>query len=175
MFAFKKGQADVLRQAPAAVVILVVIAVIVGVGATILDQISVQQDTNDASTSVVNESLTVSFNTIQTLTNTRLDNTTVTVTNSTGASLSFLMSAAQGAAGQINITDATNDGNDANVSYTFNARIQSAALNATGDGLSGLTTFSGFQPTMAVIVVAVIVISLLLGGFALVQGSTTNS
>ena len=42
----------------------------------------------------------------------------------------------------------------------------SAAFNATGDGISGLATFSSFQTTIAVIVVAVIVIGLLLGGLA---------
>ena len=93
----RKGQAAVLQQAPAAVVVLVVIAVILGVAGTILDKI---QDTQ--------------------------------VGNSTSGT---------------------------------------AAFNATRDGLEGITTFSSFQPTIAVIVVAVIVIGLLLGGFAFVQGN----
>ena len=87
----KTGQAAVLQQAPAAVVILVVIAVILGVAGTILDKV---QDT------------------------------------------------------QV---------------------INSTSFNATRDGLEGITTFSSFQPTIAVIVVAVLVIGLLLGGFAFVQ------
>lgn len=87
----KKGQAGVLNQAPAAVVVLVVIAVILGVAGTILDKIQ--------ETQVIN----------------------------------------------------------------------STSFNATADGLEGITTFSSFQPTIAVIVVAVIVIGLLLGGFAFVQ------
>lgn len=40
------------------------------------------------------------------------------------------------------------------------------ASNATADGIAGLATFSSFQTTIAVIVVAVIVIGLLLGGLA---------
>ena len=88
----KKAQVGgILNQAPAAVIILVVIAVVIGVGATVLDKV---QETQTA---------------------------------------------------------------------------DSASFNATTDGLSGLTTFSSFQPTMAVIVVAVIIIGLLLGGFAFVQ------
>ncbi len=87
----KKAQAGVLNQAPAAVVVLVVIAVILGVAGTILDKI---QETQVSGT---------------------------------------------------------------------------AAFNASADGLEGITTFSSFQPTIAVIVVAVIVIGLLLGGFAFVQ------
>ncbi len=93
----KKAQAAVLQQAPAAVVVLVVIAVILGVAGTILDKVQETQQTS----------------------------------------------------GGINET--------------------SAAFNATRDGLEGITTFSSFQPTIAVIVVAVIVIGLLLGGFAFVQ------
>ncbi len=88
-FIGKKAQAGILNAAPAAVIILVVIAVVIGVGATVLDKV---QETQTSGT---------------------------------------------------------------------------AAFNATTDGLSGLTTFSSFQPTMAVIVVAVIIIGLLLGGFAL--------
>ena len=42
----------------------------------------------------------------------------------------------------------------------------SAAFNATGEGIDGLATFSSFQTTIAVIVVAVIVIGLLLTGLA---------
>ena len=98
----KKGQAaNILSQAPAAVIILVIIAVVIGVGATVLDEVSVTQQTSGG-------------------------------VNETGA-----------------------------------------AFNATADGLSGLTTFSSFQPTIAVIVVAVIVIGLLLGGFAIVSGRRT--
>ncbi len=85
----KKAQVGILNAAPSAVILLVVIAVVIGVGATVLDKV---QETQTANTS---------------------------------------------------------------------------AFNATSDGLSGLTTFSSFQPTMAVIVVAVIIIGLLLGGFTL--------
>jgi len=84
----KKAQAGILAQAPQAVIILVIIAVVIGVGATVLDEIQETQTVN------------------------------------------------------------------------------STAFNATGQGLAGLTTFSDFQPTIAVIVVAVIIIGLLLGGFA---------
>jgi len=84
----KKAQAGILSQAPNAVIILVVIAVVIGVGATVLDEV---QETQTSGT---------------------------------------------------------------------------AAFNASEQGLAGLTTFSDFQPTIAVIVVAVIIIGLLLGGFA---------
>ena len=169
MMCRKKGQADILRQAPAAVILLVVIAVVIGVGSQVLDTVQTTQDVNDEVGSVVNETLTVAVNTFQQLDNIRIDNTSVTVTNGTGDALSFEMLSAQAVLGQINVTDAINDGLSANVSYSFTIRVESASFNATADGLSGLTTFSGFQPTIAVIVVAVIVIGLLLGGFALVQ------
>lgn len=89
--AVKKGQTGILSAAPAAVIVLVVIAVILGVGATVLDKVDDTQTVN------------------------------------------------------------------------------SFSYNATQDGLSGLNTFSDFQPTMAIIVVAVIIIGLLLGGFAMVR------
>ena len=89
----KKGQLAILQQAPAAVIILVVIAVVIGVGATVLDKVTETQTAD------------------------------------------------------------------------------SIAYNATQDGLTGLDDFSDFQPTMAIIVVAVIIIGLLLGGFAFVTRS----
>lgn len=88
----KKGQTGMLAAAPAAVIVLVIIAVILGVGSTVLDKVDDTQTTN------------------------------------------------------------------------------SFAYNATQDGLKGLDTFSDFQPTMATIVVAVVIIGLLLGGFAFVRG-----
>src|SRR3990167_8002047 len=87
----RKGQVA-LSQAPAAVVILVVIAVVIGVGQNILDKVDDTQTAN------------------------------------------------------------------------------SFAINSTIEGEKGLDTFSDFQTTMATIVVAVIIIGLLLGGFALVMG-----
>ncbi len=168
----KKGQqaGNILNQAPILVVGILVLAVVLAIGIQVLDEIQDIQDTNDEGGSVVNESLVVATNTFQQLNNARISSATVTVTNATGVALAFVMLAPQADLGQINITDSLNDGNDANVSYSFTVTIQSSSFNATGDGILGLATFSGFQVTIAVIVVAVVVISLLLGGFAFARG-----
>ena len=46
--------------------------------------------------------------------------------------------------------------------------VNTTASNITEDGLTGINTFSGFQPVMAVIAVAAIILTLLLGGLAVV-------
>ncbi len=95
----KKGQqAGVLGSVPLAALSLVILAVVIGVGLTVLDEVQATQQTSGG-------------------------------VNETGA-----------------------------------------AFNATADGIAGLSTFSSFQPTIAVIVVAVVVIALLLGGFAFARG-----
>jgi len=160
----------VLQGAIPVVLLLVTLALILGIGSQVIDTTQVLYDTDDANVDVVNETTTVTFNVLDQLVNTIIDNTTVVVTNGTVTfDQSFWeMSAAQAVLGQINISNSVNDGDLVNITYTFQSQNKNAAFNATQDGLAGMTTFSNFQPTIAVIVVAVLVVAILLVGFAVV-------
>ncbi len=160
----------VLRGAVPVILVLVLIAFVLSIGSQVVDTTKALYDTDDAVVSITNESLTVAFNTIQTLANERVDNTSLVVSNATGnyAQALFEMSAAQGVVGQINISTDINDGEEVNVTYDFTSTNKNAAFNASVDGLSGLTTFSDFQPTFAIIVVAILVIAVLIFGLVFV-------
>ena len=160
----------VLKGAIPGVLILITIALIIAIGSQVVDTTRDLYDTDDSTVSITNESLTVTFNILQILANTFIDNTTIVVSNATGfydQSL-FQSSAAESLVGQINITTDINDGEILNISYDFNSQNKNAAFNASTDGLAGLTTFSTFQPTFAVIIVAILVISILMIGFVVV-------
>lgn len=158
----KRGQASgILSQAPAAVVILVVIAVILGVGSTVLDKVGDTQPPILAPVS--NEAFTADFNLFVDLSSPGISGSVVVNNITTGAVIDASNYVVQASSGSINVSNATLDGHVLNATYT--SSTASAAFNTTQDGLAGLTTFSDFQPTIAVIVVAVIIIALLLAGF----------
>lgn len=160
----------ILEGAIPAVLLLITIALVLGIGSQVVQTTQDLYDTDDSSVSVTNESITVAFNTLQTLANTFIDNTSIVISNATGnydQSL-FQSSAAESLIGQINITNDINDGELVNVSYDFTSQNKNTAFNASTDGLSGLLTFSSFQPTIAVIIVSILVIGILLVGFVVV-------
>ncbi len=165
------GMNNVLRGAIPLVLALVVIGLILGVGSQVVQINQDLYDTKDANVVITNESLTIAVNTEQNLANNFVDNTTIVVTNASGtlAQARWWNNATGSAFGLINfnILD-TADGELVNVSYTYESQNKDAAFNATVDGLSGLTTFSSFQPTFAVIIVAVLIIILITMGFAAV-------
>lgn len=154
------------------VVALMVLSLVLSFSGEIVTKL---QDTQlvTGSNTIINESITPTINGITQLNQILIDNVTVTVHNVTisgsGGLLlqtSWNMNSTQGLAGQINISNSSYVGGILNVTYTYQTVDHSVAFNASGDGLSGLTSFSSFQPTFAVIAIAVIVIGLLLGGFA---------
>lgn len=165
------GMNTVLRGASPVVIALVVIAIILGVGSQVIDTSKEIYNDNDATVSTTNESLTVVFNTFQQLDRTVIANSSVVVSNSTIGILSqgsWEMSNGLSLDGQINISDVGLDGTVVNITYDSTSRNKNAAFNASEYGLDGLNSFSGFQPSIAIIVIAVLVIALLLVGFAAV-------
>lgn len=161
----RKAQANgILSQAPAVIVIIVILAVILGVGSTVLDKI---QDTQLPITAkVTNETFTASNTSFTNLGAPAFVPGSVTVSNASGALTSNNFTVSDNTGG-IQVTDFHLEGVLLNATYT--SSTGSSAFNATQDGLIGLDAFSDFQPTIAVILVAVIIIGLLLSGFAFVQ------
>ncbi len=164
-----KGQVNLsaLQIVTPIIIILIVLALVLFTGGKTLETIETTQDINDQTQTITNESITATAGVEQLLNNLRIDNATVTVFNNTNAlpQSDWEMSSAQATDGLINITNTIHDTISLNVTYSFSSDINSLSLNATRDGLSGLTTFSGFQPTFAVVLVLIVLVGLLLGGF----------
>lgn len=155
-----------LRSAPAVVLLLVVIAITLFIGLSVLDTIKGTQDTESGVQTITNESFTASENIFVSLSTPDIVNGTETVFNGTFGNVSrnthYFMNYLSGT---INVSSPDMDGVVLNITYDHNAVIHSASFNATQDGERGLLDFSSFQSTLAVVAVAIIIIALLLGGF----------
>ena len=164
---------DILKAALPSVLILIILAVTLGVGSQVIlktQETQLVQATNQQA----NDSVNVSQNAFATLSYRMIINTTVTVYNSSAGVIlqaaNWTMTKADSEAGQINISGASFAGKILNVSYSYVNTTYTTAYNSSQDGLVGLDTFSDFQPTLAVILVAVVVIGALLGGWAMMNG-----
>lgn len=166
----------ILRGALPLVLILITIAVTIGVGSQVIDTTRGLYDTDDTATNVVNESFNISFNVVQNLNHNFVVNTSMVLRgywNATSVERvlsqgEFELSAAFAESGRLNITNTTWDDKFINASYTYTSQDKNTAFNASTDGLAGLATFSSFQPTFAVIIVAVLILMLLIFGLVFV-------
>lgn len=172
---------DILKAALPAVLVLVVLAVVLGVGSQVILK---TQDTQGTTTteSTINESLSANGSIAHSGTPTislNIHNTSAKVTNvsnDTGytqvmeqgvhygllsdGTFTMFPQAAGVASGSWKV----------NISYNYSKFAQTYSWNASQDGLTGLDTFSEFQPSVAVVLVAVVVIGALLGGWAMMNG-----
>ena len=146
---------------------LVLAAVILGLGATVLDKIKATQ--TDSSNTVDNKTLTwAGNNTAISLGQGRISassgvlysNNTL-VNNPSDANYTLGDSS-------ITITNVTDNGTasfewvTSNLNLTFTYKFGSAARNTTGFGTTGTNTMAEFIPTIAIIAVAAIVIGIVL-------------
>ncbi len=63
--------------------------------------------------------------------------------------------------GIISIDNSTDYGTNWNFSYTYTETEQDAFYNSTADGLEGLSTISGFNPIIAVVIAAAIILGVI--------------
>ena len=171
LFTDKKAQQGIGAIGSLAIAILIG-AVILGLGGTILDRIQETQTDNSASNN--NETLTWGGNnTAMSLVHGRIQDSSIILYNNgtlmnkgtnyttSGSSLTVLNSTVlfNGTPGNNHqpnqwVTDKLN------VSYTYN--IGSSARNTTGFGLDGVGTMAEFIPTIAIVAIAGVVIGILL-------------
>lgn len=175
-----------LNMALVGAVGLLLLAVVIGVGSSVLDEISDTQLETGAF-QVTNETINSSINGVNTtiiFSNTPFDNTSVVVigpTNGTGEiddDSGAHEVIVQGDGDVLNYTLSPTGINFTgpsislpaqqnaiyNVSYSATKTEFTFAFNASQEGLAGIDTFAGFQPTIAVIVILFIIVSLLIGG-----------
>lgn len=156
------------------VLALVVIAIVLGVGSNVLDTV---QDTQSTQSDLLqtNESrvgnVTLSKAGTPVLGRTNIDNATEIVRN---ASPSFTV---QTRTTHYNLTKdgvfrwinaaGVNQSGEFNITYNYTVFVETLQYNASGKGLQGLDSVSDFQPTIAVVAVAVVILGLLGAGLAL--------
>ena len=167
----RKAQMNTISGIGQIAIAIVIAAVILGLGGTILSKIQTTQ--TDASASHINETLAwAGNNTAIGLSENRIIESTIILYNNasivnkgsgvaanystTSNSITIINSSGgpKGATGADWITT------DLNVSYDYN--LGSTARNATGFGKQGITTMAEFIPTIAIIAMAAIVIGIIL-------------
>ena len=160
---YRTGQGLNLAGLGSVALALLVAAIVLGLGATILDKM--QDAQTDTQTSHSNESFTFINDTAQGFLEGTVLTSSIKVYNGThlipssGNNYTVTVSTIT----FINDTDDTQwsgVADDLNVSYDYT--IGSAALNSTTFGLSGMTTLSEFIPTIAIVAAAGILIGLVL-------------
>lgn len=158
----RKGQTQLGISSIAVIALaLILAAVVLGLGGTILDKIKSTQSDNTAITPT-NETLTFAGNNTGVALNEERPQvgseqvwnasfllTRGTEYNFTGRAIIF-----------INISENNSDFNTFNVSYSYN--FGSAARNGSDFGLAGVVTFAEFIPTIAIVAIAAIVIGIVL-------------
>ena len=170
----KKLKGDFSLNALASIALMfVVITIVLAMGGRILS--GVQEEMIDtAYTSVTNEGPYTFANATSAapynLNTTYFPVTAITIFNgSTVLNLTGNYSVINAGLGQYNITsfvvDDTGDTQSVEVNYTYSRTEYGAAYNATGKGLEGVGTFADWMPLLAIIIISVIVISMLMGGF----------
>lgn len=139
---------------------ILIAVVILGIGGTILEKIQDTQ-TDDTSTLVNNESLTwAGNNTAISLSQGTVVTGSETVYNATDKFSTSEYTITASTITFLNETNATWLTGSLNITYGY--KISGAARNITGFGLSGISTFSEFVPTIAIVSVAAIVIGIIL-------------
>lgn len=165
LYTSRKGQAGIsgIQQLGAFAIAIVLGAVVLGLGASILTEIEDTQ-TDATATTPNNESLTWAGNNtpIALGQGTNAIGGTEQVWNGTDLmeAQDYNFNASGGAIVFLNISNATWDTNALNLSYDY--LTGSAARNTTGFGLSGLNTMAAFVPTVAVVAAASVVIGVIL-------------
>ncbi len=95
--------------------------------------------------------------------------TSITIFNGTSVLIiSLNYSVVDASSGQYNITNWNNslgDTESVEVNYTYSRNEYGMSYNATGRGLEGIGTFADWLPLLAIIIISVIVITMLMGGF----------
>lgn len=164
LYSSQKGQMNTINGIGQIAIVILIAAVILGLGGTILDKIQTTQ-TDAAATIPNNQSFTwpgndtlTSFSLgelsrIQTGTVVVYCNTTVLVLTT-----SYLVDA--GGIRLQNITDIEYGVCSFNMTYAYN--FGGSARNATGFGKIGMTTMAEFIPTIAIVAMAAIVIGIIL-------------
>lgn len=162
LYSNKKGAVQ-LSEAPAIVILLVTVGIILGIGALVVQQVKDNQISTFSST-VTNTTFTAA----QTFTNLTLqpNHLDVGISNDTGlfvSNTSGILQPYRLTATTITVYNQTSLGNGTNgfnITYTFSATDQNAFHNTTTEALSGLRDFASFQSIIAIVVAAAIIIGL---------------
>jgi len=162
LFTNRKGQGGINAIGALAMAVLIG-AVILGLGGTILDKIKTTQSDNQATTAN-NESLTwAGNNTAISLTqqeNIVADSETVYNATDKFSTSEYVFNATSATIIFFNQTNGTWLTDSLNITYKY--RIGSAALNTSISGLSGVNQMASFIPTIAIVAIAGLVIGILL-------------
>lgn len=159
-----------IKQMPYYGVVFVVLAVILGLGAIIMQNFVLSTYTV-TTTSVVNESLNLGAGTVNgtttTLASYPLDSTALTIIGN-GKALSnpqnFTYVAGTGVISWNSSVwgNVTSGGAKWNATYNYNTNVSTTATTVVNNNLSALSTFSSWQNLLAIVIVAVIILFLVI-------------
>lgn len=147
-----------LKTLAALAIIVLVAGVSLVLGGVINDEIYDTMRDRDSAQSSSTDEVTLSDGTYVALTHDDIISVS-SVSNATGTTLTSGNYTIENNAGQIRLDDATYDGLDFNVSYSW--YINTHSTNASEQVGSSLGTMASFLPIVALVVIAVVIIALI--------------